>query len=740
MKIFQRIKTFLAKGFGVSFLRAISRYFEGRDLPIVTDEALLETFEHSSLIRRTMGKIAQRAGTIQLELYKVGFGEAKEIEQHDLLSLLSKPNPQMSGTDMFELLAIYEKILGNAYLYKVKDAIGKVIQLWVLRSDWVEPKLADDGTLLGYDYKPRNRSVFFQKDEIIHFWSANPLSHYVGTGYLRGLITTVMSDIYAQRWNAKFFLNSARPDGILTTEANLDENDRKETLDEWNKKFGGVGSEHKVAVLSGGLQYETIANTHKDMDFSELRRANIDDVISCLGVPRSILGITEEVTRANAETGVYVFLSETIEPIFRKWTEKLNHSLVPDFDTSIVLDFEDPTPEDEESLDIHHEKALNKWMTVNEIRFERGLEAVEGGDVIYSTFGAVPLGTEISYSDNAQDDEDTSSSGGDSSDKSKARVGAAANMIQLSAPVAKTKKQKKLNRIYKTALRNNKMLRLREELIEDVSSKVKIAVRRTIQSQYKKRTFSKEERAMVWKIFDARLSKWELYWESFQAVLFEKQRKRMRKQLIESGIGEKAIIKAGELDFIDWEKENEIFEKKSKPVIEDIVKETGEYGMNQVGRYNFDPTDKKTAKWILKKATRFAQDVNATTKKRLKASLAEGLLKGESIPDLAKRVDEVMGNRIASSAKTIARTETLSASNAGTLFGYEQTGIVQKKEWLATLDDKVRDAHAEADGIVVGVNDNFSVGGDTLDFPGDPSGSPENIINCRCTILPVISE
>ena len=85
----------------------------------------------------------------------------------------------------------------------------------------------------------------------------------------------------------------------------------------------------------------------------------------------------------------------------------------------------------------------------------------------------------------------------------------------------------------------------------------------------------------------------------------------------------------------------------------------------------------------------------------------------------------------------IARTETIKASNAITDAIYNEWGV-PKKEWIATMDDRVRDTHAQANGQVVSTNRPFEVGGEQLMYPGDPSGSPENILNCRCTEVPVL--
>lgn len=135
---------------------------------------------------------------------------------------------------------------------------------------------------------------------------------------------------------------------------------------------------------------------------------------------------------------------------------------------------------------------------------------------------------------------------------------------------------------------------------------------------------------------------------------------------------------------------------------------------------------------------KFADEVNETTLTRLKNALAEGVLAGESIPELKDRVKAIFYNRADSNSETIARTEVLSSNNAGTLYGYKQSGVVEQKEWLATLDGRTRDAHSAVNGEQVDVDEMFEVDGEELEYPGDPNGSAENIINCRCTIVPIV--
>jgi len=57
------------------------------------------------------------------------------------------------------------------------------------------------------------------------------------------------------------------------------------------------------------------------------------------------------------------------------------------------------------------------------------------------------------------------------------------------------------------------------------------------------------------------------------------------------------------------------------------------------------------------------------------------------------------------------------------------------KTWVAVMDEVTREGHAEADGQTVGIEEMFDIDGEELDFPGDDAGSPENVINCRCSTV-----
>lgn len=125
------------------------------------------------------------------------------------------------------------------------------------------------------------------------------------------------------------------------------------------------------------------------------------------------------------------------------------------------------------------------------------------------------------------------------------------------------------------------------------------------------------------------------------------------------------------------------------------------------------------------------------------AEITDGTNAGESIPQIAQRVDRVLtytdSERWPNRARVIAQTETTRAYGAGTLAaGLEQsrvTGRLLLKRWDATRDNRVREGHREVDGETLQLGMPFYVDGWPLMFPGDPMGPPETVINCRCDLM-----
>lgn len=119
--------------------------------------------------------------------------------------------------------------------------------------------------------------------------------------------------------------------------------------------------------------------------------------------------------------------------------------------------------------------------------------------------------------------------------------------------------------------------------------------------------------------------------------------------------------------------------------------------------------------------------------------ITQGILQGESIPHLSKRLLKTVNNDKIAAVRT-ARTAVTSAQNAGRQAVYDKAksmGLNLQKEWLATLDGRTRHDHGAADGQRVGLDEKFDVGGYKMKYPGDMSAPGWLVYNCRCTTITV---
>jgi SPP1 gp7 family putative phage head morphogenesis protein len=164
---------------------------------------------------------------------------------------------------------------------------------------------------------------------------------------------------------------------------------------------------------------------------------------------------------------------------------------------------------------------------------------------------------------------------------------------------------------------------------------------------------------------------------------------------------------------------------------------------DKVKGYSFELVDAQTVKSLATsdetllpyKYLNGVKDVRWNTQK-VNASVLQGILQGESIPNLAKRLMSVTQMNKVSAIRN-ARTAVTGAECRGRQNSYEkatQDGIELKREWIAAIDGRTRHAHRLLDGQLADVDKPFKSELGDIMFPGDPSADPANVYNCRCTI------
>lgn len=121
-------------------------------------------------------------------------------------------------------------------------------------------------------------------------------------------------------------------------------------------------------------------------------------------------------------------------------------------------------------------------------------------------------------------------------------------------------------------------------------------------------------------------------------------------------------------------------------------------------------------------------------KTAIQGVMLQGLLQGDSIPHLAKRLSTATGERNRKACIRNARTMATSAHNGGKFNAFkraEAMGVELVQVWKATFDGRTRDTHRLLDGEKRKVGEVFSNG---CRFPADPQGVPSEVYNCRCKL------
>lgn len=138
--------------------------------------------------------------------------------------------------------------------------------------------------------------------------------------------------------------------------------------------------------------------------------------------------------------------------------------------------------------------------------------------------------------------------------------------------------------------------------------------------------------------------------------------------------------------------------------------------------------------------TTTAEDIH----KEVMATISEGVKNGEPMADLSRRITSVMDNISTGRANTIASTETGAAYGAARHEALINSGL-EFKSWFTTHDNS-RAWHIEAgeneENQRIPADKRFVVrNGDGVEeflmHPGDPVGSPDNVINCHCIEIAV---
>jgi HK97 family phage portal protein len=301
-------------------------------------------------------QISTAVATTDWHLYKQSAARdknrRKEILDHGFMKVWNRPNDFYTGTMFRQTVQMHLDLTGEGFI--VLEKVGNVIwEMWPVRPDRMQPVKHPTKFLTGWIYTgPNGEEVPLELDQVLQLKYPNPADPYRG----RGPVQTVLADIdaarYSAEWNRNFFVNGARPGGIIKVDHRMSDQEFNEFVNRWRNQHQGVANAHRVAVLENAEWVETNFSM-TDMQFVELRNLPRELIREAFAFPKPMLGTVDDVNRANAEAGREIMAENQTIPRLHIWKDVINAFLLPQFANgkSLELDFDDPTPINHEAAD-----------------------------------------------------------------------------------------------------------------------------------------------------------------------------------------------------------------------------------------------------------------------------------------------------------------------------------------------------------------------------------------------------
>jgi len=339
----------------------------------------------------TLFSVVNRISEGLAKVHWRGYVGDREVDDHEALNLWRGVNPFFTQYEFVETFSQHFELVGEAWWVLLRRG-REIVEIWPVRPDRIRPIPDRDEYIKGYIYKLGAEEIPLARDDVVFLRRPNPLDPYRG----QGLVQTIIADLDGERaatlWNRNFFYNSAEPGGIIQFEQELSDQAWDRFSRRWREMHQGVANAHRVAVLERGTWVDR-KYTQRDMQFRDLRLRNRDVVLEAVGMPKHVLGITEDVNRANAEAGEVIFARWLIAPRAERIKQALNERLVPQIDPKFRFEFDDPTPQDREMARLEAVDGYKSGiLTLNEARRRLGEDALVDGEGFAPLPAAPPVG------------------------------------------------------------------------------------------------------------------------------------------------------------------------------------------------------------------------------------------------------------------------------------------------------------------------------------------------------------
>lgn len=662
--------------------------------------------------------IAEEIAGLNFELYKVkGKGESVEYERifnHELLDLLEAVNDYQTGYELRYLTAAHLEAVGNAYWFlegveKSGDIPKAIYPLNAGNVKVIVDRSVFPGKITKYIYTEKGKEHKFDPYKILHIKYPDPNNMFEGIGTIQAIAGWIEADNFATEFNRRFFMNGAWLGVILESEA-ITPAQMELLRESFEMVHKGVNNAHRAVVLPKSTKVAKDHSGMKDMDFPNLMSAMMNKILAGFRVPRTVLGITDDVNRANAEATNYVFALRTIKPKMQMVCNYLNEFLVPLFGNDLYLTFTDPVPQNrlERIEEMKAAVAGQAVMSRDEAREEYfGLGAIENGDKVMGTFNEVPIGAPKpkSYKPNRL-----------ASKNLKAIKSRGARNAEVRKSISETLAEKIA-----------KELKNETEKINEIKKQKGVSLAGMLDEDFEP----------VYKAFVGRVGKYENQYKNNLQKFNGKQLETVLKNL------ESAIKDINPKKLFDKDKEIAALIDLELPIAINLFTEEATEAAGLMG-LDFGGLTKETKDAIKRAVSLMSESYNETTLSYLEEKLTQGINDGLGINELKSLVEGIYEFSDKQRAEMVARTETFRTANEASRNAWKESGVVKTIKWFTAADERTCEFCGPLHGEIVGIDEKFFEKGDTLEGENgnklkidyDDIGNPPAHPQCRCYIRP----
>lgn len=396
----------------------------------ITDWHSYAYYESSAHLAIVVDKIAKAVGQIKPTIWD------NDLNQFDddfpVIDLLLSPGFGQSYTQSARDRAISMLLSNNLYTLLTGNINAEPFAISSAKPFWVDIEEARDGYAGKYRVsrfgQMGNQRIYsrieptefrFVTDddlsELIHTKGQTNRTTLKGQNPISALLYSLIQSIQGDSHNAGLLANSASPSGILTTPAdsptggNLSSEQFERLKAQIDDQYTGSINAGRPMLLEGGLKWEQLGMSNKDMDYVKLMEANADRIALRYDVPLAMVN-KGTMTFNNFETAIRTFHDDAVLPLVDIIFEGLQHVLFPRFDMDekrfgLVADPAGVQAEYLRSVDRAKDMKALESFTPNELRSELGREALDGGDELLVSTNTMPIASDAFTDDQVTEEE-----------------------------------------------------------------------------------------------------------------------------------------------------------------------------------------------------------------------------------------------------------------------------------------------------------------------------------------------